>query len=112
MVYHALEAAETLAAEGVEAEVVDVRSIAPLDTETIVASARRTGRVVVVDEDGPRCGLANDIAALVSREAFGVLHAPVAPVTPPYSPVPFSPVLEEAYTPDVRRVLDAVRSLW
>jgi pyruvate dehydrogenase E1 component beta subunit len=111
MVYRALEAADLLAAEGVEAEVVDVRSIAPLDTTTIVASARRTGRVVVVDEDGPRCSLATDIAAVVSREAFGEMRAPVALVTPPYTPVPFSPVLEEAYTPDVRRVVAAVRSL-
>jgi pyruvate dehydrogenase E1 component beta subunit len=111
MVYRALEAAEALAAEGVEAEVVDVRCIAPLDTGTIIASARRTGRVVVVDEDSPRCSLATDIAALVSREAFAEMRAPVALVTPPYTPVPFSPVLEDEYTPDARRVAAAVRTL-
>jgi pyruvate dehydrogenase E1 component beta subunit len=112
MVHRALEAADLLAGAGVAAEVIDVRSIAPLDEETIVASVRRTGRAVVVDEDGPRCSLATDLATVIGRGAFGVLRAPVALVTPPHSPVPFSPLLEEAYTPDVQRVAAAVHGLW
>lgn len=110
MVQMALEAAQTLAAEGFEIEVVDPRTLSPLDTDTILASVRKTGRLVVVDEDNPRCSMATDIAATVAREAFDHLDAPPQLVTAPHTPVPFSPVLEDFYVPTPERVAAAVRA--
>ncbi|GAA2851301.1 alpha-ketoacid dehydrogenase subunit beta [Streptosporangium fragile] len=111
MVHMATEAADTLAAEGVSCEVIDPRTTSPLDEETILESVGRTGRLVVVDEAGPRCGMAADIASLVATRAFDALRAPVRTVTPPHTPVPFSPVLEDVYVPDAVCVVEAVRSI-
>ena len=105
----ALQAAERLEADGVSAEVVDLRSLSPLDEETILASLEKTGRLVTIDEAPPRCGIASDIQALCVDRGFDSLNAPVKKVTAPHTPVPFSPVLEDAYLPSVDRVLDAVR---
>jgi pyruvate/2-oxoglutarate/acetoin dehydrogenase E1 component len=105
----ALDAAETLAAEGVSAEVVDPRTLSPFDEETLLASVEKTGRLVVVDESPPRCSIAADIAATVSERAFDALDAPVARVTAPHAPVPFSPPLERAYLPSAEDVAAAVR---
>lgn len=105
----ALEVAETLAEEEVDAEVVDPRSLSPLDSTTIVDSVRKTGRLVVVDESPPRCSIAADIAAMVSEQAFDALVTPVRRVTAPHSPVPLSPPLENAYIPDADRIIAAVR---
>ncbi len=110
MVQMALEAAETLAGEGVGVEVVDLRSLSPLDEETILGSVRKTRRLVVVDEDNPRCSMATDIAALVASQAFDHLDAPPQMVTAPHTPVPFSPPLEDFYVPSPARIADAVRS--
>ena len=99
MVDLALSAAEGLEAEGVNVEVIDPRSLSPLDGRTIVDSVEKTGRLVIVDEDTPRCNLATDIAALAADEAFYSLEAPIKRVTPPHTPVPFSPALENAYIP-------------
>ncbi|MPZ92424.1 MAG: alpha-ketoacid dehydrogenase subunit beta [Actinobacteria bacterium] len=110
MVQMALEAAQALAAEGFEIEVVDPRTLSPLDTDTILASVRKTGRLVVVDEDNPRCSMATDIAATVAHEAFDHLDAPPQLVTAPHTPVPFSPVLEDFYVPTPERVAAAVRA--
>jgi pyruvate dehydrogenase E1 component beta subunit len=107
----ALEVAETLAEEGVDAEVVDPRSLSPLDSTTIVDSVRKTGRLVVVDESPPRCSIAADIAAMVSEQAFDALVTPVRRVTAPHSPVPLSPPLESAYIPDTERIIAAVRGV-
>jgi len=107
----ALEVAGTLASDGIEAEVVDPRSLSPLDTETILGSVRKTSRLVVVDESPPRCSIATDIAAMVSEHAFDALAAPVRRVTCPHSPVPLSPPLENAYIPDAARVESAVRTV-
>ena len=107
----ALEVAETLAEEDVDAEVVDPRSLSPLDSTTIVDSVRKTGRLVVVDESPPRCSIAADIAAMVSEQAFDALVAPVRRVTAPHSPVPLSPPLENAYVPDTERIIAAVRGV-
>ena len=104
----ALKAAEQLAADGVEADVVDLRSLSPLDEDTILASLEKTGRMVVVDEATPRCGIASDIAALCVDQGFDFLNAPVKRVTAPHTPVPFAGVLEKAYMPSVDRVLSAV----
>jgi acetoin:2,6-dichlorophenolindophenol oxidoreductase subunit beta len=110
MVQMSLEAAETLAGNGVEVEVVDPRTLSPLDDEAILASVRKTGRLVVVDEDNPRCSMATDIAALVASRAFDHLDAPPQLVTAPHTPVPFSPVLEDVYVPSPERIVEAVRS--
>jgi acetoin:2,6-dichlorophenolindophenol oxidoreductase subunit beta len=110
MVQFSLAAAETLAGEGVEVEVVDPRTLSPLDDETILASVRKTGRLVVVDEDNPRCSMATDIAALIASRAFDHLDAPPQLVTAPHTPVPFSPVLEDVYVPSPERIVEAVRA--
>jgi acetoin:2,6-dichlorophenolindophenol oxidoreductase subunit beta len=110
MVQFSLEAAGTLAGEGIEVEVVDPRTLSPLDDEMILASVRKTGRLVVVDEDNPRCSMATDIAALVAGRAFDHLDAPPQLVTAPHTPVPFSPVLEDVYIPSPERIVDAVRA--
>ena len=105
----ALEAAEQLAADGVSAEVIDVRTIAPLDAETICASVARTGRAVVVEESPRRCGLAAEIASVITENTFAALSHPVARVTAANSPVPFSPPLEDAYLPTVADIVAAAK---
>lgn len=110
MVHTALDAAELLANEGIDCEVIDPRSYSPIDTTTILESVRKTGRLVIVDESHPRCSLATDIAALAAEDAFDALRAPIRRVTGAHAPVPFSPPLEDAYLPSAERVADAVRS--
>lgn len=110
-VHVALEAADVLAAEGTHAEVVDLRSLSPLDNETILTSLARTGRLVVIDEAPPRCGIASDVAALCVDRGFDLLDAPVRRVTAPHAPVPFSPALEDVYVPTAARVAAAVREM-
>ena len=110
-VHTALEAAETLEGIGVSAEVLDLRSLQPMDEEAILASLEKTGRLVVVDEATPRCGIASDVAALCVDRGFDLLNAPVKKVTAPHSPVPFSPALESHFIPDAERVVRAVREL-
>jgi pyruvate dehydrogenase E1 component beta subunit len=111
MVHMASQAADELAGSGVECDVIDLRTTSPLDTETILESVERSGRLVVVDEAGPRCGLAADIAGLVAQEAFGALRSPIQMVTPPHTPVPFSGPLEDLYIPDTQRVVNAVKAV-
>jgi pyruvate dehydrogenase E1 component beta subunit len=107
----ALEAADALAKEGTQAEVLDLRSLAPLDEEAILASLEKTGRLVVVDESTPRCSIASDVAALCVDRGFDFLNAPVRRVTAPHSPVPFAAVLEDAFRPDAAKVIAAVREM-
>ena len=107
----ALEAAERLAREGTSVEVLDLRSLQPLDEEAILATLARTGRLVVIDEAPPRCGIASDVAALCVDRGFDLLDAPVKRVTAPHTPVPFSAVLEDAFRPGPERVVAAVREL-
>ena len=107
----ALEAAELLAADGTGAEVIDLRTLAPLDEDAILASLAKTGRLVVIDEATPHCGMASEIAALCVDRGFDLLNAPVKKVTGPHTPVPFSPVLEDAYRPSAEKVIAAVREL-
>ncbi|WP_281506204.1 alpha-ketoacid dehydrogenase subunit beta [Amycolatopsis sp. FBCC-B4732] len=111
MVAMAEGAAKELAASGIEAEVIDPRTTSPLDTRTILTSVEKTGRLVVVDEASPRCNLATDISALVAKEAFGSLRAPIEMVTPPHTPVPFSDALEDLYIPDAQKVLNAAKAV-
>src|SRR5512139_1926346 len=110
MVSLALEAAERLAGEGVQVEVVDPRTLSPLDSGTLLASVGKTGRLVVVDEDNPRCSMATDIAALAATQAFDSLDAPPQLVTAPHTPVPFAPEMEGFYIPSVERIVAAVRA--
>jgi acetoin:2,6-dichlorophenolindophenol oxidoreductase subunit beta len=106
-----LAAAEALAAEGVEAEVIDLRSVKPLDMEGVLASVRRTGRLVVVHEASRTCGIGAEIAATVAERAFDALRAPVLRLTGPDAPAAASWPLEQAYAPDADRIADAVRGL-
>ena len=90
-------------------EVVDLRTTSPLDEDTVLESVEGTGRLVVVDEAHPRCNIATDISALVARNAFGSLRAPIEMVTAPHTPVPFAPVLEDLYIPTAQQIAEAVR---
>jgi pyruvate dehydrogenase E1 component beta subunit len=109
MVEAAQSAADALAGDGIECEIVDPRTTSPLDTDTIYESIENTGRLVVVDESNPRCSMATDICALVAQECFDDLEAAPMMVTAPHTPVPFSPVLEDAYIPGPEQIADAVR---
>ncbi len=109
MVHYSLAAAAELAKDGIEAEVVDLRTLAPLDEKTILASLARTGRLVVVDECPLRCGIASEVAASVAEHGFELLKAPVARVTRAQVPVPYSAPLEAAVTPDAAKIAAAVR---
>jgi acetoin:2,6-dichlorophenolindophenol oxidoreductase subunit beta len=109
MVGMAQQAAEELAADGVDCEVVDLRTTSPLDEDTVYESVEKTGRLVVVDEDNPRCGMAADIAALVAQNCFEELRAPVQMVTAPHTPPPFTGSLEDLYVPSAERIAEAVR---
>ncbi len=111
-VYRALGAAETLAAEGIEAEVIDPRTLVPLDKELILESVRKTGRLVIVEEDNKTNGWAAEIAALVAEEAFFWLDAPIKRVSAPDTPAPFAPVMEQFYVPSEERVVQAVKALF
>jgi pyruvate dehydrogenase E1 component beta subunit len=106
-----LQAAAALKEDGVEAEVVDLLSLSPLDEDAVLASVRRTRRAVVVDEGFPRCGLAADVASLIAEQAFDDLDGPVKKVTAPHSPVPFNRSLEMAFMPSAAQVCEAVRTL-
>jgi len=107
----ALQAAEELAKDGIDVEVVDPQSISPLDESTILESVKKTRRLVVVDEDNPRCSVAHDIVTLAAQQAFDYLDAPPATVTAPHTPVPFSPVLEDLYIPSPANIATAVRAV-
>jgi 2-oxoisovalerate dehydrogenase E1 component beta subunit len=111
MVHLALEAAETLASEGIEVEVLDLRSVVPLDTEAVLASVAKTSRAIVLYESYRFLGLGAEIASVIAEEAFESLDAPVVRLAPPNVPVPFSPALEDAYLPQVADIQDAVRKL-
>jgi 2-oxoisovalerate dehydrogenase E1 component beta subunit len=112
MLYPCLEAATTLERErGAKAEVIDLRSLLPLDRETIVASARKTGKVMVVHEDTRTGGIAGEIAATINEEAFDHLDGPVLRVTAPDTPVPYSAPLEDFFLPNAVKIADAARKL-
>ena len=109
VVQAALSAAERLAADGIEAEVIDPRTLVPFDHKTILNSVRRTGRLVVIDEAPLSCGVASDISAIIAEEPSEYLRSPVVRVTRPDIPVPFSKPLEDAITPTAEEVIAAVR---
>ena len=105
------EAADELAKENIAASILDLRTISPLDEETILEFTEETGRVVVVDEAYPRCGVAADVSSIIVEKAFSDLKAPIKKVTPPHSPVPYAPNLEQAFLPSSQNVIDAVKEV-
>jgi len=111
MVHEALKAAEELAGRGIEAEVIDPRTLLPLDMDAILTSVRKTHRAVIVHEAVKFCGFGAEIAAQVAEAAFDALEAPPVRVAAPFCPVPFSAPLEEAYLPNAQDIVDAVSSL-
>jgi pyruvate/2-oxoglutarate/acetoin dehydrogenase E1 component len=110
-VHHALKAAEQLAGEGISIEIIDPRTVSPLDTETILRSVAKTGRVLVVDEDFQPCSVASEIAAQIADAGFDDLDAPVKRLNGAFAPTPYSPTLEKAVVPHVEDVMRAIRSL-
>jgi pyruvate dehydrogenase E1 component beta subunit len=110
MANESLAAAETLEAEGISVEVIDPRTLQPLDTATIVESVRRTHRAVVVHEAVRFGGLGAEVAAQIQQEAFDYLDAPVERIGAPFSPVPFSPALEAHYLPDAKSIAEGIRA--
>ncbi|MBZ5500878.1 MAG: alpha-ketoacid dehydrogenase subunit beta [Acidobacteriia bacterium] len=111
MVHTSLEAAAALAAEGIEAEVIDLRSLLPLDREAILGSVRKTNKLLVVHEDTRTGGIAGEIAAIVCESAFEHLDGPIARVTGLDTPVPYAPPLEQRFLPNVEKVAAAAREL-
>ncbi len=111
MVQKAQEAAADLQKQGIHCEIIDPRTTSPLDTDTILESVEKTGRLVVVDESHPRCSMASDIAGLVAENAFGSLKAPIRQVTGYHAPVPFSDALEELYIPSAAKIIAAAKSV-
>ena len=109
MVHRAVEAAKQLAKDGIECEVVDLRTLSPIDMETVIESVENTGKLVVVDEANPRCSIASDISATVAQQAFKALKAPIEMVTSPHTPVPFSPDLEKFYIPSTEKIIASVQ---
>ena len=105
------EAANELAKENVSASILDLRTISPLDEETILEFTEETGRMVIVDEAYPRCGVAADVSSIIVEKAFSYLKAPIKKVTPPHSPVPYAPNLEQAFLPSSQKVIDAVKEV-
>lgn len=111
MMHTSLEAADALAKEGIEAEVIDLRTLLPLDEETILQSVRKTNRCLVVHEDTKTGGIAGEIAAILCEKAFGDLDGPLMRVTALDTPVPYSPPLEEYFLPNAKKVFDAAKEL-
>ena len=109
MAVESLAAAKILEAEGIDCEVLDLRTVSPIDMDTVLKSARKTNRVVVVHEAVRSGGLGAEIAAQVQEHAFDYLDAPVGRVAAPFTPVPFSPALESVYVPDAARIATQIR---
>ena len=109
MVHRALEAAETLAKEKFDVEVIDLRTLSPIDLDTVIESVEKTGRLVAVDEANPRCSIASDVIASVMEHAFKAMKSAPRAVTAPHTPVPFSPTLEDLYIPSAAAIAEAVR---
>jgi 2-oxoisovalerate dehydrogenase E1 component beta subunit len=112
MLWTALEAAEELAQEGASVEVVDLRTLLPLDRETVLASVKKTSKVLLLHEDTRTGGIAGELAVSITESIFEYLDAPIVRVTAPDTPVPFSPTLEEAFLPNTAKVVEKARWLW
>jgi len=111
MVHKALNAAEELESEGISVEVVDPRTLTPLDKQTIISSVKKTGRLVIVSEDCKTAGVSAEISATVAEEAIDYLDAPIKRVAEPDTPIPFSPPLEQYVIPDENAIIKAVKEI-
>ena len=111
MVHKTLIACEILAKEGIQVELIDPRTVSPLDTDTILRSVSKTGRLLIVDEDFAHCGVSSEIAAQLADRGFDDLDAPIRRLNGKPSPTPYSPTLEAAVVPDVDAIADAIRNL-
>jgi pyruvate/2-oxoglutarate/acetoin dehydrogenase E1 component len=111
MVHKALEAAEEIEEVGIAAEVIDIRTVWPLDKEAVLQSVEKTSRALVVYESHRAFGIGSEVSAVIAEEGFEMLDAPIMRVAPPNVPVPFSPPLEDAYIPQVEDIVDAVQRL-
>ena len=111
MVHRALAAANKLQEKGISVEVVDPRSLAPLDKQAIINSVSKTGRLVIMDEEPKTESASSEIAAIVAEEAFDLLDAPIKRVCAPDTPIPFSPVLEKAWMPDEEDLIKAITEI-
>jgi pyruvate/2-oxoglutarate/acetoin dehydrogenase E1 component len=111
MLYVAREAAETLEREGVSTEIIDLRTVLPIDEETVLESVRKTSRAILLHEDTLTGGIGAELAARIAERAFEYLDAPVVRIAAPDTPVPFSPPLEEAFLPNAEKVLEKARWL-
>ncbi|MEK9534069.1 MAG: transketolase C-terminal domain-containing protein, partial [Halieaceae bacterium] len=110
MVPKAAAVIDALGEEGISCDLIDPRTTSPLDENAILESVEATGRLVIVDEAPPRCGLTADIAGLAADKAFSSLKAPIKQVCAPHSPTPFSPELEAAYLPDADKITAAIKA--
>lgn len=110
MVIFAEQAAKQLASEGISVEVIDPRTISPLDEGAILTSVAKTGRLVVVDEANPICSMASEIASIAAERGFDYLDAPIKKVTAPHTPVPATPCLEAHYVPSVDNIVTAIKA--
>jgi pyruvate dehydrogenase E1 component beta subunit len=111
MVYESLKAAAELEKDGISAEVIDLRSVLPLDEELIISSVSKTGRLIVADTGWRVCGVAAEVAAIVAEKAFDRLRAPVRRICLPMAPTPASQVLEQQYYPDSSAIVRAAREI-
>ena len=111
MVHKSMLAAKTLDEQGIEAEVIDVRTLVPFDWQTVFDSVSRTGRLVIVQEDTLTGGWGAEVAARVADSCIGYLQGPIRRVTAPDTPVPFAPVMENFFVPSVERIVQAVKEV-
>jgi len=111
MVHQSLKAAEQLSKRGIDVEVIDPRTLVPLDKKTITESVEKTGRLLIVEEDCKTCGVGAEIAAIVAEEAFDFLESPIKRIAEPDTPIPFSPVLENYVIPDEKAIVKGVEDL-
>jgi pyruvate dehydrogenase E1 component beta subunit len=111
MVHKSMQASKLLELEGIDIDVIDIRTLVPLDEETIFASVRKTGRLVIAEEDNLTGGWGAEVAARVADACLGHLEAPIRRVAAPNTPVPFAPVMENYYVPSVEKIVTAVRSV-
>jgi len=111
MRYLALEAAESLEAQEISVEVLDARCMSPLDESLILSSVQKTKRLIVVDEDSPRCGMAADVVAMVASKGYHFLESAPKLLTPPHTPIPFAPTLEDFYLPNSKTLIEMIHAM-
>ena len=105
------EAANLLADEDIECEIIDPRTYSPLDESLIYESVKKTGKVIIIDESNPKCSLASEISSLISENCFNDLKAPILKLTAPHTPVPFSPPMEDFYIPSTKKIIKGIKNI-